>query len=243
MARVPRSVVARLDRRRRPGRAPRAPLPQTRRARAGAALCNAGAAGNGRATPARPRRPRVRRVRRLDAFPRRDELGGADPAAPCGADPADRPQRDLLRVGALRRGAHPRAPARAHEARLARKADRDGREPRCVGDAARARSPPAVLRRVAAAVGQLLPPAVRQAGVDLPSLPAHHPFRGRRAARRRRARSRSRSPAGPPRRTGRTTARSQMRSWSRATRPGSPRCATPTPGRAGATDSTRTCPP
>ncbi len=77
-----------------------------------------------------------------------------------------------------------------------------------------------------------------------PALPADHALRRDGAARRATASGRfpSRSPAARPRRTARTTRRSRRRSPSRATRPGSPRCATGTPGRAGATRSTRTCP-
>ena len=51
----------------------------------------------------------------------------------------------------------------------------------------------------------------------------------------------SRSPAAPPRRTAPTTTPSPRRWSRRATRRGSPRSATRTPGRAGATASTRTC--
>ena len=59
--------------------------------------------GNDAPLARRPRRPRVRELRRTDALPRRDELGRADPPAAGGADPAGRPQRDLLGVRALRR--------------------------------------------------------------------------------------------------------------------------------------------
>ena len=222
----------------------RAALPPARRARARAALRDAGAARRGRAAARRPRRPRVRRVRGADALPRRDELGGADPAAPRGADPAGRPQRDVLGVGALRRRRSSASCCRElAQARAARQADRDGRESRRAGDAARTRAPPAVVRRPAAAVGQLLPPALGQAGVELPALPAHHAVRRQRAARRDGdGRSRSRSPAAPPRRTARTTsAVAEALGRTRATRRGSPRSATRTPGPAGATRSTRTC--
>ena len=191
--------------------------------------------GDGRATARRPRRARVRRVRGPYAFPRRDELGGADPAAPCGADPAGRPQRDLLGVGALRRGAHARAAAAAHEARAARQADRDGREPRGARDAARARSPPAVAstgcccsRAASSASG---PTSRSRASLATSASPGSWAACCAAPA----SRSRSRSPAAPPRRTARTTAASPAPSSRRATRPGSPRCATPTRGRAGAT--------
>ena len=103
---------------------------------------------------------------------------------------------------------------------------------------------PKLVRRAAAPVGQLLPPALGQVRVELPSLPAHHAVRRHRPTRRRRRarRSPSRSPAAPPRRTARTTRRSPRRCSSRDTRPGSRSSATRTTGRAGATPSTRTCP-
>ncbi len=54
------------------------------------------------------------------------------------------------------------------EARAARPAHRDGREPRRARDAARARPPSEDVRRPAAPVGQLLPPALGQARVGFP---------------------------------------------------------------------------
>ena len=70
--------------------------------------------------------------------------------------------------------------------RTARQADRHGREPRRARDAARAHPPPEGVRRPVPPVGQLLPPALRQAGVELSALPADHALRRHGAPRRRR---------------------------------------------------------
>ena len=104
--------LARLDRRRRAGRAARAPLPPARRARA----TSCSTRRPSRRAPTRRcsssmTGPSTREYSGADAVPRRDELGGAHPAAARRADPAGRPQRDVLGLGALRRRARARAAA------------------------------------------------------------------------------------------------------------------------------------
>ena len=161
--------LARLDRRRRPRRGARASLPPARRTRARAALRDAGAARRGRAAARGARRPRVRRLRGAYALPRRDELGGAHPTAARGADPAGRPQRDVLGVRALCR----RARARAAAARSRKRAPHGKRIGMGASLGALAMlhahvRHPEVVRRPPAPVGQLLPPALRQARVGFP---------------------------------------------------------------------------
>ena len=184
VARVRRPGLARVDRRRRPGRAGRAALPTARRARSGAPLFDPRAAGRRRAAARRPRRPGVRGIRRPDAVPRCDELGRTDSTDARCLDPARRPRRDVFGLGALRRRSRPRAAPADRRARTAREAHRHGRQPGRARDAARAASPPEVLRRPLSAVGQLLPPALGQRGVGLRPLPADHALRRHGAARR-----------------------------------------------------------
>ena len=70
---------------------------------------------------------------------------------------------------------------------------RHGREPRRPGDAPRSSNVSRQLRRALPAIGQLLPPALRQAGAGLPPLPADLAVRGTGARRPRTGPIRSRS--------------------------------------------------
>ena len=125
------------------------------------------------------------------ALPRRDELGGAHPAAAGRADPAGRPERDLLRVGAVRA-----ALARELLPELTRRVPHG----RCIGMGASLGAlamlhahvrHPQVVRRSLPPVGQLLPAALRPARVVVSPLPPHH------ALRRRRPSWRNAGPADP----------------------------------------------
>src|SRR5262249_28540797 len=125
--------------------------------------------GGAGAAPARARRPRVRAL--LEPAPPVRPRGRAGRGAAVSRRPAAaaaRPERDVLRLGAVR--------ARAR-ARLAAVARRDGAERpstgRARGKPRRARLPPRALdaagpaERAVPAVGELLPPAVRLARVRL----------------------------------------------------------------------------
>ena len=141
--------------------------------------------------------------------------------------------------------ARARAAAGDRAARAARRAHRDGREPRRRSRCCTRTSPSEAVRRPAPPVGQLLPPALRQAGVALPALPADHALRRHRAARAsKRARPIPVAITCGTAEENRANNEDRRRRSDRAGLPGVARrwSATRTTGRAGATRSTRTCP-
>ena len=188
VARVRRSGVAR-HRSPTPARSStdRAALPPSRRPRAGLTLLDAGAARrttrrSSSSTTAPSTREYAGLTRFLDAMSWEERI---PPLRAALIQPVDRNETysaSALYAAALVRELLPEL----QRIGAARQAHRDGGEPRRARDAARARPPPAGVRRPAAPVGQLLPPALRQAGVELPALPAHHALRRHRAPRRRR---------------------------------------------------------